>query len=95
LFESWRTVRSRTAAFPRELKPAKAPLDQTKGRNPALDCRLVDLYCHAPQGASGNPMIYFPGRGFSPRPISVRKHDRPMRHRKSSTVSKLFLVNSV
>jgi hypothetical protein len=37
-------------------------------------------------------MIVFHGCGFLPRPISVRKHDRPMRHRKSSTASKMFLV---
>jgi len=57
-----------------------------------LACRRVDLRCRAPQGVSGNLMIVFLGRGFSPRPISVRKHDRPMRHRKSSTASKMYLV---
>ena len=57
-----------------------------------MGCRLVDLYRHAPRGAFGNLMIVFHGRGFLPRPISVRKHDRPMRHRKSSTASKMFLV---
>jgi len=57
-----------------------------------LGHRRVDLRCRAPQRASGNSMIVFLGRGFSPRPISVRKHDRPMRHRKSSTASKMFLV---
>jgi hypothetical protein len=60
-----------------------------------LDYRLVDLHCHAPRGAFGNLMIVFHGRGFLPRPISVRKHDRPMRHRKSSTASKMFLVIQV
>jgi len=74
------------------LQPAKAPFDQTEGRNHAWGHRRVDLRCRAPQGASGNSMIVFLGRGFSPRPISVRKHDRPMRHRKSSTASKMFLV---
>jgi len=36
-------------------------------------------------------MIALFGNGFAPRPISVRKHDRPMRHRKSPTASKMFL----
>jgi hypothetical protein len=53
----------------------------------------VDLRRHAPRGAFGNSMIVFHGRGFAPRPISVRKHDRPMRHRKSSTASKMFLFS--
>jgi hypothetical protein len=52
----------------------------------------VDLRCRAPRGVLGNLMIVFQGRGFLPRPISVQKHDRPMRHRKSSTASKMFLV---
>jgi hypothetical protein len=51
----------------------------------------MDLHRYAPRGAFGNSMIVFHGRGFPPRPISVRKHDRPMRHRKGSTASKMFL----
>jgi hypothetical protein len=53
---------------------------------------LVVLRCPAPRGAFGNLMIVFGGRGFSPRRISIRKHDRPMAIEKSSTASKMFLV---
>jgi hypothetical protein len=64
------------------LKPAKTPLYQPEGRDYASGYRLVVLRCQAPRSASGNLMIVFHGCGFSPRRVSVRKHDRPMRHRK-------------
>ena len=51
----------------------------------------MNLHRHAPQGASDDPMIALPGRGNTPRPIFVRNHDRPMRHRKIPTASKMFL----
>jgi hypothetical protein len=87
-------VQNRTPAVSArtELKPAKASLYQPEGRNYASGYRLVVLRCLAPRGVFGNLMIVFGGRGFSPRRISIRKHDRPIAIEKSSTASKMFLV---
>ena len=72
------------------LQPAKAPLDQTKRRSDIFCDRRVDLRRRAPWGVRYYSMIALHGSGFLPRLISVRKHDRPMRHRESSTASKMF-----
>src|SRR5437773_860777 len=77
------------------LKPAKASLYQPEGRDRPSGYRLVDLRCQAPRGAFGNLMIVFVGRGFSPRRISIRKHDRPMRRRKKLGGSEVVSSYSV
>ncbi|HXY89848.1 MAG TPA: hypothetical protein VEH75_04435 [Xanthobacteraceae bacterium] len=54
------------------------------------DCPVI-WRGRASQDAFGIAMNAFHGRSPKPRPICVRNHDRPMRHRKSPTASKLFV----